>query len=77
VEAVRLTADRLGNTPAVARRSYVHPAVLEAYAEGEIPRRRSVMPDELADPAEEAEVVSLLRRRLRERKRSRGASRGG
>jgi DNA topoisomerase-1 len=77
VEAVRLTADRLGNTPAVARRSYVHPAVLEAYAEGEIPRRRSVMPDELADPAEEAEVVALLRRRLREGKRSRGASRGG
>src|SRR4029453_6008255 len=26
VEAVKLTAGRLGNTPAVARQSYVHPA---------------------------------------------------
>ena len=34
VEAVRLTSDRLGNTPAVARRSYVHPAILEAYMDG-------------------------------------------
>jgi DNA topoisomerase-1 len=66
---MRLTADRLGNTPAVARRSYVHPAVLEAYVEGEIPRRRAAMPDELADPAEEAEVVALLRRRQRAKKR--------
>ncbi len=79
VEAVRQTADRLGNTPAVARRSYVHPAVLEAYVEGEIPRRRgagarggdeaAAGPAEqagLADPVEEAEVVALLRRRLRE-----------
>ena len=75
VDAVRLTADRLGNTPAVARRSYVHPAVLEAYVDGEIPRRRSMMPAELADPAEEAEVVALLRRRLREGKRRRRAPR--
>jgi DNA topoisomerase I len=75
VEAVRLTADRLGNTPAVARRSYVHPAILEAYVEGEIPRRRADMPGELADPAEEAEVVALLRRRLREGKRRRRAPR--
>ena len=34
VEAVRQTAESLGNTPAVARRSYVHPAVLER-----VPRR--------------------------------------
>jgi DNA topoisomerase I len=32
--AVRQVADRLGNTPAVCRRAYVHPAVLEAYAAG-------------------------------------------
>ena len=36
VEAIRQTADQLGNTPAVARGSYVHPAVLEAYLEGSI-----------------------------------------
>jgi len=78
VDAVRVTADRLGNTPAVARRSYVHPAVLEAYVDGEIPRRRSsdettsaepttasTKLAELPDAAEEAQVVALLRRRLR------------
>ena len=31
-----MTAGRLGNTPAVARGSYVHPAVLEAYLDGAI-----------------------------------------
>ena len=36
VEAVRLTAGRLGNTPAVARNSYVHPAILDAYLDGAI-----------------------------------------
>ncbi len=39
VEAIRKTAGALGNTPAVARRSYVHPAVLEAYLDGAIARR--------------------------------------
>lgn len=32
-DAVEATADRLGNTPTVARESYVHPAVLESYLE--------------------------------------------
>jgi DNA topoisomerase I len=75
VEAVRRTADQLGNTPAVARRSYVHPAILEAYLDGEIPSRRAATtedegndasePVSIPDPAEEAEVAALLRRRLR------------
>lgn len=34
VEAVDLAAERLGNTRAVCRRSYVHPAVPEAFATG-------------------------------------------
>jgi DNA topoisomerase-1 len=29
--AVRIVAERLGNTPAVCRKSYIHPAVLEAW----------------------------------------------
>src|SRR6185436_10312301 len=29
--AVRLVADRLGNTAAVCRKSYIHPAVIEAW----------------------------------------------
>ena len=34
--AMRTTAERLGNTPAVARDSYVHPAVIDAYLDGSI-----------------------------------------
>ncbi len=34
--AMRTTADRLGNSPAVARASYVHPAVIDAYVEGRV-----------------------------------------
>jgi DNA topoisomerase I len=75
VEAVRVTADRLGNTPAVARRSYVHPAILEAYLDGsirgallEVAEEQSTPPTS-ADPAEEAEVVAVLRQRLRSARR--------
>jgi DNA topoisomerase-1 len=70
VEAVRFTSDRLGNTPAVARRSYVHPAVLEAYLEGTLgtalleAAEEQADPPAAADPREEAEVAALLRRRL-------------
>ncbi|SFR89910.1 DNA topoisomerase IB [Microbacterium sp. cf046] len=34
--AVRATADALGNTPAVARGSYIDPGVFQAYARGEL-----------------------------------------
>ena len=78
VEAVRLTAGRLGNTPAVARRSYVHPAILEAYLDGKIggalleAAEEQRDPPSAPDPDEEREVVSLLRARLRA-SRSQGA----
>ncbi|MEO8437068.1 MAG: DNA topoisomerase IB [Chloroflexota bacterium] len=71
VEAVRFTSDRLGNTPAVARRSYVHPAILEAYLEGSIggalleAAEEQTEPPSTPDPREEAEVVALLRKRVK------------
>jgi DNA topoisomerase-1 len=34
VAAVKTTAQRLGNRPATCRNYYVHPAVLDAYADG-------------------------------------------
>lgn len=37
-QAVKLVAKRLGNTPAVCRKYYVHPAVLEAYGAGALLR---------------------------------------
>jgi DNA topoisomerase-1 len=70
VEAIRQTADRLGNTPAVARGSYVHPAVLEAYLEGSIrgalveAAEEQETPPIGATPAEERQVRALLRQRL-------------
>jgi len=70
VEAIRQTAGALGNTPAVARQSYVHPAVLEAYLDGaiggalvEAAEEQPVPPAE-ATPEEEAEVVAILGQRL-------------
>ena len=70
VEAIRQTADRLGNTPAVARRSYVHPAVLHAYLDGGIGDALVAAAEEQSAPPrgtsaeEEAGVVDLLRQRL-------------
>jgi DNA topoisomerase-1 len=70
VEAIRQTAGALGNTPAVARRSYVHPAVLDAYLDGAIggalveAAEEQTTPPRETTPEEEAEVVALLRLRL-------------
>jgi DNA topoisomerase I len=70
VEAINDTADRLGNTAAVCRRSYVHPVVVEAYLD---PRLRGALlgaaevvgaPPAGMSPGEERAVVRLLERRL-------------
>ncbi|HEY3495010.1 MAG TPA: hypothetical protein VGK73_10005 [Polyangiaceae bacterium] len=37
--AIERVASELGNTPAVCKKSYVHPEVLTAYVEGGLPRR--------------------------------------
>jgi DNA topoisomerase I len=70
--AIEATAENLGNTPAVARQAYVHPAVVDAYLDGRI-RTALVEAAEDADeapgatdPDEERAVVALLRARLRE-----------
>jgi DNA topoisomerase-1 len=74
--AIRLTADGLGNTAAVARQAYVHPAVVDAYLDGRI-RTEAVVAAETAalesadqppgdtTPAEERAVIALLEARLR------------
>jgi DNA topoisomerase-1 len=71
VAAIRSVAERLGNTPAVCRKSYVHPGVLEAYMSGELPQRALAAAEEDADvappgddPDEEAAVLRLLRAQL-------------
>jgi DNA topoisomerase-1 len=35
LEAIRRTAEHLGNTPSVCRKSYIHPGLLDAYLAGE------------------------------------------
>ncbi len=81
VEAIKQTAGRLGNTAAVARASYVHPAVLEAYLDGHIEGALVEAAEEQATPPagttpdEEQAVVDLLRQRLElDASRSRTAS---
>ena len=68
--AIEQVATRLGNTPSVCRKSYVHPEVLDAYLEGGLLNslKREVeaeLRDELAGlSGEEAAVLAFLRERL-------------
>ncbi|BCM89479.1 hypothetical protein IAD21_01325 [Abditibacteriota bacterium] len=70
VEAVKTVATRLGNTPAVCRKAYIHPAILESYLDGSMldSLKQSVeqqLEDDLKDlKPEEAAVLGLLRGRL-------------
>jgi len=72
LRAVEMVAKRLGNTKAVCRKCYIHPAMLDAYLDGSMlkpapPARRKKGLSE-----GEAAVLSLLRRRL-PKKRSRAS----
>ncbi len=68
VEAIRISAGGLGNTEAVARGSYVHPGVIDAYLSTGLrkPRRRRTNEASSAvsaprDAAAEAALLELLR----------------
>jgi DNA topoisomerase-1 len=74
-DAVAGVAARLGNTPAVCRASYVHPAVVDAYLDGSIGRARIEAIGDgapvslLGTAAEERALVRLLEGRIRRRPR--------
>lgn len=53
VRVIREVAARLGNTPAVCRKSYIHPLVIEAFAAGKLPSRMK---------RDEARVLHLIGR---------------
>lgn len=66
VDAIKQASERLGNTPSVCRKCYVHPGVLELYLRGKVvPKlrlsavsaRAKLRPDERA-------VISFLRKHL-------------
>jgi DNA topoisomerase-1 len=40
VEAVEAVAGLLGNTATICKKSYIHPAILDAYVDGSLPRTR-------------------------------------
>jgi DNA topoisomerase-1 len=68
--AIATVAERLGNTPAVCRKAYVHPAILEGYLDGQLARilrrkvERELRSDAHALTEEEARVLRFLERRL-------------
>ena len=58
--AAEVVSDHLGNTPAVARRSYIDPRVIARYLDGEV-IDLSRLPDDDGREALEAAVLRLLR----------------
>jgi len=61
VAAVKETAAQLGNTPAVCKKGYIHPAVIAAYLSGGLkPIREKDDPDPYRLSAEERSLLALL-----------------
>jgi DNA topoisomerase-1 len=68
VQAVESVAERLGNTKAVCRKSYIHPAILDAYLEGETIGPGRGATDTRGLSAAERAVLVFLERRMRHEK---------
>jgi len=61
--AIESVAARLGNTPAICRKCYVHPAVIDSYLDGSLARslrRRVVSAGDTGLRPDEAMVLALL-----------------
>ena len=70
-QAIKAVSQRLGNTPAICRKCYVHPAVLDSYLDGTLAEAlsQSAAQETAADTLhalhpEEAAVLALLSGRL-------------
>ena len=70
LRAVESVAKRLGNTPAICRKCYIHPAVFEGYLDGSLAEGLKQRADELLDEpasgltAQEVALTAFLSRRL-------------
>jgi len=75
VAAVKATAQSLGNTPAVCRKSYIHPAIIEAYLDGSLIPRLDEWEGKRGSNSsggflpDEAAVLRFLKRAINGRKR--------
>jgi DNA topoisomerase-1 len=71
VTAIERVAERLGNTPAVCRKCYIHPVILESYLDGATvdfilkKAERALSQDLPALSGAEGAVLAFLRERLR------------
>jgi DNA topoisomerase-1 len=70
VQAVKTVAEQLGNTPAVCRKCYIHPAVLDSYMTGELVKVLDAAEKKIAKNhhslrEEEAQLMFLLERGLK------------
>jgi DNA topoisomerase-1 len=71
VQAIESAAQRLGNTMAVCRKSYVHPAVVDGFLEGDVIERARRVPARMRRlSADEVAVVRLIERRTRTARRT-------
>jgi len=79
--AIERVAERLGNTKAVCRKCYIHPAVIDAYMDRSLvatlkERTESELRESLPRlPAEEAAVLALLQQRMERQMRTAATNR--
>ena len=70
VQAVEAVSKMLGNTPAICRKCYIHPAIFDGYLDGSLVEALKSRADEVLDDAasgltaEEVAVTAFLSRRL-------------
>jgi DNA topoisomerase-1 len=70
VRAIEAVSEKLGNTPSVCRKCYVHPAILDAYLDGTmLEGLRALAEEQLVEELkdlqpEEAAVLAMLEKRL-------------
>jgi DNA topoisomerase-1 len=61
VQAIKYVAGRLGNTPAICRKCYIHPRIMEAYLDGTLADSLKAGRGIAGLQREEAQVLRLLR----------------
>ena len=70
VEAIQSVAERLGNTPAICRKCYIHPMILDAYLDRSLPEGFTITKTKAANGskalrAEEKAVMKLLKEKMK------------